>query len=762
MLADRTPRRNGETAKGRNGERSPGLRLSVSPFLRFALLAALPLLFLRTSAVQAQPVEGTSPWIIVRGPVTTKTISDVRNQARRAVRGGRDRLVYEFDLQQERDFNACAGLADEILRAGRGDREENLPPVKTYGYLTKPVKGHAVLPVLACQTLYMGPSAALGDVSLGEAPVTGLDAAKYLQVATTNGGTGKPPALILKMLVSNLVVYKIGNEHKLKRDQVAEYKLGKDQAGEFGIDPKYVMTQEEENGQPLPVPNLDRGKVGLYPTAEAITLGLIVQNDRAQYDTWQKLARELGIRRRGDPLQGVRPVAGLIEIRGEVGRGTWESASRQIRRALGKEGVNCLIFEIESPGGNVADADNLAKEIQEAADGQHADSKDRPVLTIAYVPSRANGAAVFIALACHEIVLGPDAELGNCKDLISRDGHDTYRRRLADLGESQGRPAVLIQALLSPNLEVVRVERGAGADGPRPVVFMEKSEAEKAGLRGTFVKEAGEPLVFTTANALEWGIAQHKVDNLKELSARYGIEEVIRMRGDWLDMLVSTLTHPVATIFLVIVGFTCLILELKAPGLGLPAIVAAVCFILVFWAHSWLSRSVNALAILIFALGLILLGVELFILPGFGITGISGLVLLLLGLGLVVIHEWPQSSSEYARLGGWMGTFAVGLLASMFAAYTLARYLPSIPYANRLILPPPQEDTSDAGASLPLAQPPALLGAVGTAVTTLRPAGKARFDDELIDVVAEGHYIEAGARIQVIEIDGLRVVVKSV
>jgi membrane-bound serine protease (ClpP class) len=77
-----------------------------------------------------------------------------------------------------------------------------------------------------------------------------------------------------------------------------------------------------------------------------------------------------------------------------------------------------------------------------------------------------------------------------------------------------------------------------------------------------------------------------------------------------------------------------------------------------------------------------------------------------------------------------------------------------------MLLPP--EEEAVAGASLPPAQSPALLGAIGVVVTALRPAGKARFDDQFIDVVAEGHYVEVGMRVQVIEIDGMRVVVKSV
>ena len=95
----------------------------------------------------------------------------------------------------------------------------------------------------------------------------------------------------------------------------------------------------------------------------------------------------------------------------------------------------------------------------------------------------------------------------------------------------------------------------------------------------------------------------------------------------------------------------------------------------------------------------------------------------------------------------------------------VARYLPHIPYANRLVLAPPgeKEGAEDAMASAGTYEAlTALLGAVGTAATVLRPAGMARFGDAYVDVVSEGNYIPAGARVQVIEIEGNRVVVKEV
>jgi len=109
-----------------------------------------------------------------------------------------------------------------------------------------------------------------------------------------------------------------------------------------------------------------------------------------------------------------------------------------------------------------------------------------------------------------------------------------------------------------------------------------------------------------------------------------------------------------------------------------------------------------------------------------------------------------------------LSTFGVSLVAAIAGAFMLAWYLPHIPYANRLVLLPPSEEKADAAHIEESSARLALLGAIGVAETTLRPAGKARIGDEFLDVVAEGDYVNPGTRVQVIEIEGNRIVVKAV
>jgi membrane-bound serine protease (ClpP class) len=232
---------------------------------------------------------------------------------------------------------------------------------------------------------------------------------------------------------------------------------------------------------------------------------------------------------------------------------------------------------------------------------------------------------------------------------------------------------------------------------------------------------------------------------------------------DWLDELASFLRHPVVAVFLVMLGITGLILELKIPGFGLPGVVAALCFVLYFWAQSQLAGHLTMLAVLLFLLGLVLIGVEIFLIPGFGVTGVSGIVLVLVGLALATLVKKPETTQEWVDFGTTLSQFGASLIAAVVAALALAWYVPHIPWANRLVLPPPSGTDADGESTDGLDERlVALLGAIGEAATILRPAGKARFGEEYVDVVAEGSYVEAGARVQVIEIEGNRIVVKEV
>jgi membrane-bound ClpP family serine protease len=169
------------------------------------------------------------------------------------------------------------------------------------------------------------------------------------------------------------------------------------------------------------------------------------------------------------------------------------------------------------------------------------------------------------------------------------------------------------------------------------------------------------------------------------------------------------------------------------------------------------------LALLLFILGLVLVALEIFVLPGFGAPGIIGILCMLSGLGLVTMERVPQTANEWGLLGVKISQYMLGMIGSFVLAFVVAKFLPRVPYANRLMLVPPSDRGASLEPDLPGAEEAAhLLGAIGTTNTPLRPAGVVRFGDRFIDVVSDGGFVPAGSRVQVVTVEGTRIVVKEV
>jgi membrane-bound ClpP family serine protease len=229
-----------------------------------------------------------------------------------------------------------------------------------------------------------------------------------------------------------------------------------------------------------------------------------------------------------------------------------------------------------------------------------------------------------------------------------------------------------------------------------------------------------------------------------------------------LDRVAEFFRKPIVNVALIALGVLGLIFEFKLPGTTFPGSVAAICFVLFFWAYSFVGEF-TLLAIMLFLLGLVFLGIEVFVVPGLAFSGVAGVVLMFLGLLLVTLEHWPGDQAEWTRFGETFGSLAIGIAVAVVGAFVLTWSLPSIPLLNRMVLKPPGVEAEAAlAASLSNSGLFALLGAIGVAVTPLRPSGKAQFGEQFLDVIAEGDYVAPGGRVQVVEIEGMRIVVKEV
>jgi membrane-bound serine protease (ClpP class) len=731
-------------------------------FGRRSLLAALvaALACPAPAAAQNAATDG-GLYVAVPSPIDDASLTRIKNRVE-AARPRPSVIVFDFNPADRDATTPGYGVPVELA-----DYIAGLHDVRTVAYVHQKVTGHAVLPVLACDEIACGPDGALGAV-----------------VGASDAPLGPGALHAYERIVKQVRPAYFAVAQKMYDPRV-QLRKGRKGGADWYVDLARRQEAETEGIQvtdTAPLPQAPDGRVGLFDAGQLRDLGL----SRMTFPTRQDLFDAYGLTaaavRSGDPLGGRAPVAYRYTLRGTIDAGKKEEVERLVRGVIDRDG-NILFLQMECAGGDFQAARELAQRLTEFRSG------DRGILIVAFVPDRAPDTAAVVSLGCSEIVMSrrtdavggdesAEAEFGDFEAALGKGvGHNVelLAASLRDLAESQGYPPVLIDGMLKRDVEIVRVHR---KENQRVRRLMSGDEFAAVRAQGEWVnpvtiKPKGQLLKLSATQAEDLGVARFTVDTRDpaEVYIRYGVEpaQVRDATPALLDQFASFLKLPVVTVLLVVIGFTGLILELKVPGTTVPGIVAALCFILVFWAHTQFSNQVAVLAGLLFLLGLVLILLEVFVLPGFGVAGITGVLLMLGSLGLVTFGgasgELPQTAGEWGRLGSKMAQYLVGMIAAFGLALLIARYLPSIPYANKLMLVPPTE--KPGGEAEPPVLPGAalaasLLGAVGTSVTVLRPAGTVRFGDQYVDVVTEGGYIPAGARVQVVEVEGTRIVVKEV
>ena len=318
--------------------------------------------------------------------------------------------------------------------------------------------------------------------------------------------------------------------------------------------------------------------------------------------------------------------------------------------------------------------------------------------------------------------------------------------------------------MVTSEIEVYQIERD---DTPFPL-YISSRELElmddldkKRVLKKKLVVEKGNLLTMHAMEAFEYGFVRKLVEERDEMLQLYDInsEKVVELDTNWAEEMVRFI-EKLAPVLLTI-GIVAIFLEFKAPGFGIPGAVALCCFAAIF-----LSKYLVGLAetpeIIIFFVGIGLIAVEIFIIPGFGVTGIVGIVMMAVGL-ILSFQDFtlPVTPYDSQVLNKSLLTVITSFLASSFLIILLLKFMPGIPIFNRLIL-----NTSETAAygfndkiKCSYTQ---LVGRKGVALTSLRPAGHIEVDEHLYDVVTLGSYVEKGQIVKIINVEGNRIVVEPV
>lgn len=328
----------------------------------------------------------------------------------------------------------------------------------------------------------------------------------------------------------------------------------------------------------------------------------------------------------------------------------------------------------------------------------------------------------------------------------------------------------------SPQLQVLSTKVGDSMKsdivGRRPIF----TAADKGNYKLVdYVCDGNGPIVMKAADMAVLGLATNgtagppptispAIRTDPDLTASLGAKNIVRLDQRWSETAIGYLTSFPVRALLVVIFLVALFVEMTHPGVMLPGAIAGFA-LLGLIAPPMLIGMANWIEVLAILVGIILLAIEIFIIPGFGFTGIAGLLLLVGGLIATFIPEssaFPDTPEQQSQTLYGLATFVLALATSGVAMYYISKNFSSLPIASRLILKSPVPEDGDG---LLLAMDPEEFegpkpGDVGIAITPLRPAGRVQIGEQVHDVVAEMGFIEAGASVRVVTVSEFRIVVE--
>lgn len=485
----------------------------------------------------------------------------------------------------------------------------------------------------------------------------------------------------------------------------------------------------------------------------------------------------------------------IITIKDEINDVTFSSMKRRIELAR-EDRATLVVFEMDTPGGLVSSALDICNYIKNLTE----------LHTVAWVRPSAFSAGAMISLACDEVVMSSVSKMGDCAPIIIspteglKELGETERakaespilKEFLDSANRQNYDPLLCESMVRLGSEIWWLENET--NGERRFVTRSEKESLTAEEHGRWqpVKTMMDPvsgreidvkqpvvkerdlLTLTQSEAIAFGFAKTIVDDEKELCDYYQVSgPILRIVPTWSEGLADFLSSPMVRTILMMLIMLGIYSEFHAPGTFVGASVALVALI-IFLGAPYVTGLADVWEVLLVLLGVILIAVEIFVIPGFGVAGIAGALLILIGLiatfmpaepGPIIIPRMPGSWSGLKT--GLQAVFG-GMALSLVGMWFLNKYLPRVPGAAGLFLNPPSPTgTSDGAVATYLAPPPTensivRLGDAGTALTDLRPAGKATINGRRVDVITRGQVLDKGCTVEVIEVSGNHIVVREI
>jgi membrane-bound serine protease (ClpP class) len=423
-----------------------------------------------------------------------------------------------------------------------------------------------------------------------------------------------------------------------------------------------------------------------------------------------------------------------FNIKQDITRATWRQ-TRQAFEAADSLGADLFLIHMNTYGGTVLDADSIRTRILQSRIPVHV-----------FIDNNAASAGALISIACDSIYMRSGGSIGaatvvNQTGQAMPDKYQSYMRStMRATAEAKGKKIVIVD---NDTVEQWRRDPKIAEAMVDPSVFIEG------------IIDTGKVLTLTPAEAVELGFCEGVAENVPEVMQKLGIEEytIVEYQPSFIERIIGFLVSPVISGLLIMAIIGGIYFEMQTPGIGFPLGVAILAAVLYF-APLYLDGLAENWEILLFLAGLILIAVELFVLPGFGIAGISGVLLVFVALVLSLIENvvFDFEPVDTERLGVAVMTVVTGIFGGFILSLYLGRKLftaHSGPFKNLALntVQDVKEGYLNVDSSFI-----ALKGKNGIAQTVLRPSGKVLIEGEVYDAVTEGGFIDKGEEVVVAKV----------
>jgi membrane-bound serine protease (ClpP class) len=493
------------------------------------------------------------------------------------------------------------------------------------------------------------------------------------------------------------------------------------------------------------------------------------------------------------PLPGQTPPASgkaaVIPIRGEITDVLRDSIERRLEQARA-DGATTIIFEMDTPGGMVTSALDICAMIK---------NLPSDVRSVAWVHHQAYSAGAMISLACNQILMSSASKFGDCTPImmgpaggveemserITAKAESPVLQEFRDSAQRNGYDLLLCRAMVKVDEEVwwlehIETNERKFVNGEQKQKLFDEVEEDQRRYRLVegFTDYLGEKkpveqpidrtdsvLTLSQSEAIAFGFARGIATNFDDLAEQLDLSSlpVYHQISGW-EKFAMWLNSPLVRGVLFMIMIIGAYIEYQSPGLIIPGAIALIALV-IFLGAPYVAGLANIWTIVLLVLGLILLAIEIFLIPGFGIAGILGIALILVAfIGTFVPAEpemptfsWPTMEGTKDAIKTGVIVLSSSLVIAVIGIMLLARYLPELPGVRRAVLGGPE------GAALALEDPYpgiALVGDVGVVVGDLKPGGTARFGTEVVDVQSQGEYVDAGGRVQVLKREGRNIIVR--